>query len=83
MGREKFVLRYGLNDRKPRKIYVLMQNTDTRPSIIRYQEKINYIEKYINLYAQKRITRLRFLISVCYYLLLQKMIEMKKKIELH
>ena len=41
-----------------------MQNTEKRPSV---PEEINDIEKYINLYVQKYITRLEFLNAVCYY----------------
>ncbi|KAL4135073.1 hypothetical protein QTP88_006730 [Uroleucon formosanum] len=47
--------------------YILMQNTDTIPSTTQYQKKINNIEKYIDLYTQKRITRVEFLNAVCYY----------------
>ncbi|KAE9525596.1 hypothetical protein AGLY_014123 [Aphis glycines] len=47
--------------------YILMQNIDTRPSTAQYQKKINNIEKYIDLYTQKRITRLEFLNAVCHY----------------
>jgi hypothetical protein len=47
--------------------YILMQNTDIRRSTTRYQKKINNIEKYIDLYTLKRITRLEFLNAVCHY----------------
>lgn len=43
-----------------------MQKPDTRLSTTRYQKKINEIEKYVNLYYQKLINRLKFLKSVSY-----------------
>jgi hypothetical protein len=47
--------------------YILMQNTCTRPSTTRYQKKINNFQKYIDLYIQKRITRVEFLNTVSHY----------------
>jgi hypothetical protein len=48
-------------------IYILMQNTGTRPSTTWYQKKINNIQKYINLYTQKHITKVEFLNTVSHY----------------
>ena len=36
-------------------IYIVMQNTDIRPSTSRYQKKINEIEKFINLNISPKI----------------------------
>lgn len=43
--------------------YILMQNTDTRPSTTRYQKQFAEIKKYINLYIIKFNNQIR----VSYY----------------